>query len=104
DEQHRDRPCAVRGRDRVQSGERDGHDRAIKGLEPRFVQGLPKAHRAAPQRDADGCEHAEGLTETETGLHASSIPAWTTSTTSTTSSFRSWRPANAGSTSISTPR
>ena len=37
-----------------------------------------KADRAAEERDGDRPEHAQHLTETEVGLHASSIPAWTT--------------------------
>ena len=40
-----------------------------------------EADRAADERDGDRGEQAEDLAEAEAGLHASSIPAWTTSST-----------------------
>ena len=82
---------AIMARRGVEAGEGRRHDRAIERLEPRLVQNRVKADRAAGERDGDRSKNLEGLTKAEPGLHASSIPAWTTSST-----FPRRNPASAG--------
>ena len=65
DEDHRDDPSAVVARDRVEPGERRGHDRAVERLEPRLVERLPEADRAADERERDRREQAGNLAEAE---------------------------------------
>jgi hypothetical protein len=76
DEYERDDPRAVVARNRVQPGERDRDHRAVEGLEPGLVQGLPEGDRPDDERDGDRDEQPRELTGTDVRLHAPSMWPW----------------------------